>query len=252
MANRSAIWLGVLASGAVALGTGCNEAKDTGAVTSRAGGETSRAPAPEALEERNLALVRAVNVIPDADALTIWAGDSAAFRDVGYRQATPYREITDNMFNFQIRAGGAVDGKSLGENRESLDDGGHYTIVGLPSREEGRRTLRVLDDDHEPVSPEKVRVRFVNGIPGDDEVDLFVRGRAEPLFDDVEFAAEAKWEELDPVAGTLVARPDDRNTSLATLPNVKLEGGKSYTFVLAGRPGRKYELVKIEDEVAVR
>ena len=251
MANRSAIWLGVLASGALALGTGCNEAKDTGAVTSRAGGETSRAPAAETLEERNLALVRAVNVIPDGDPVTIWAGDSAAFTGVGYSQATPYREITDNMFRFQIRAGG-VDGESLAENRESLDDGGHYTIVALPSEEEGRRTLRVLDDDQKPVPSDKARVRFVNGVPGDSNVDLFVRGRDEPLFDDVKFATEAGWDEFDPITGTLVVRPDDRNTSLATLPSVKLEGGKSYTFVLAGRPGRKYELVKIEDEVAVK
>ncbi|CAN5694387.1 hypothetical protein BH24GEM1_BH24GEM1_27850 [soil metagenome] len=251
MANRSAIWLGVLASGALALGTGCNEAKDTGAVTSRSGGETSRAPAAETLKKRNLALVRAVNVIPDGDPVTIWAGDSAAFTGVGYSEATPYREITDNMFRFQIRAGG-VDGKSLAENRESLDDGGHYTIVALPSAEEGRRTLRVLDDDQKPVPSDKARVRFVNGVPGDSNVDLFVRGRDEPLFDDVKFATEAGWDEFDPIAGTLVVRPDDRNTSLATLPNVKLEGGKSYTFVLAGRPGRKYELVKIEDEVAVK
>lgn len=248
MTNRRGIWLGVLASGAVMLGIGCNEAKDTGAVTSRSGGETSRAPAAQAIEERNLALVRVVNVIPDGEPVTIWAGDSAAFSGVGYRTATPYREITDNMFNFQIRAGG-VESESLAENRESLDDGGHYTIVALPSKTDAERTLRVLSDDHEPVASDKVRVRFVNGVPGDEDVDLFLRGREEPLFDDVDFATEAGWSEFDPIAGTLVARPDDRQTSLATLTDVKLEPGKSYTFVLAGRPGREYELVRIEDVV---
>lgn len=251
MTNRRGIWFGVVASGAVVLGTGCNEAKDTGAVTSRSGGETSSAAAAEAIEKRNLALVRVVNVIPDGDPVTIWAGDSAAFSDVGYRTATPYREITDNMFNFQIRAGG-VDSESLAENRESLDDGGHYTIVALPSKDDGQRTLRVLNDDQKPVPSGKVRMRFVNGIAGDEDVDLFVRGREDPLFDDVGFATEAGWSDFDPIAGTLVVRPDDRQTSLATLANVKLEPGKSYTFVLAGRPGREYELVRIEDEVAVK
>jgi hypothetical protein len=44
-------------------------------------------------------------------------------------------------------------------------------------------------------------------------------------------------------------RPDNKTTVLASLPNVKLEGGKSYTFVLSGRPG-KYDFVRIEDDVS--
>jgi hypothetical protein len=36
---------------------------------------------------------------------------------------------------------------------------------------------------------------------------------------------------------------------LARLPDVKLEGGKSYTFVLAGKPA-KLDVIRIEDEVA--
>lgn len=250
MTDRRGTWLGVLTIGAVVLGSGCNEAKDTGTVTSRSGSETTSAPAANATEERNLALIRVVNVITDGDAVTIWAGDSVVFSDVEYRKATPYRKITDNMFNFQIRAGG-VESEALAENRESLDDGGYYTVVALPSKNEGERTLLVLDDDPKPVASGKVRVRFVNGVPGDEDVDLFVRGREEPLFDDVGFATEAGWSEFDPVAGTLVVRPDDRKTSLATLTNAKLQAGKSYTFVLAGRPGREYELVKIEDVVSV-
>ncbi len=46
-----------------------------------------------------------------------------------------------------------------------------------------------------------------------------------------------------------MVRPDGKNTTIASLPNVKLEGGKSYTFVLAGKPG-KAELIRIEDTVA--
>ena len=36
---------------------------------------------------------------------------------------------------------------------------------------------------------------------------------------------------------------------LASLPGVKLEGGKSYTFVVAGTPS-KVEIIKVEDLVA--
>jgi hypothetical protein len=108
----------------------------------------------------------------------------------------------------------------------------------------------VLDDDLKPVTNGKARVRFINGMAGDTDVDLFIRGQKDPLFDGVNFKAEAGWEEFDPASGTLVVKPDNKETTLASLPNTKLEAGQSYTFVLVGQAG-KLELIKIEDSVAV-
>jgi len=238
----------MLATGAVALTAACNETRDTGAVTSKANGKTSSAPAAEAVEERDMALVRVVNAVPADMAVNIWAGDSAAFEGVGYKKTTEYREIPDNMFNFQIKS--AAGTEPLAENRENLQDGGHYTIVALP--DEGgadKRNLRVLDDDLKPVDANKARIRFVNGVPGDFDVDLYLRGREGALFDGVNFKTEAGWNEVDPMAGTLEVRPDNGKKSLAAMPGVKLEGGKSYTFVLSGKAG-KYDLIRIEDSVA--
>src|SRR5512143_2982612 len=101
MRNLTGYWMGMLAAGAVTLTAGCNESRDTGAVTSKANGETSSAPGAEAVEERDHALIRAVNAIPGMATVTIYAGDSAAFKDVGYKKATGYAEIPDNLFNFQ-------------------------------------------------------------------------------------------------------------------------------------------------------
>jgi hypothetical protein len=247
MSNLNALWAGLLAGGLVSVAAACNETRDTGAVTSRAGGDTSTAPPAEMVEERDNALVRVVNAIPSGP-VTVWAGDSAAFGDVAYKKATEYQEIPDDMFDFQIRRGGAGT-EALAHNREKLQDGGHYTIVALPAENaQNERNLRVLDDDLKPVTGGKVRARFINGVPGDTDVDLFIGGREDPLFDGVNFKVEAGWDEFDPISGTLTARPDNKRTTLASLPNVKLEAGKSYTFLLAGRPG-KYELVKIEDQV---
>ena len=109
--NAYGVW--ILAVGAVAFTSGCNESRDTGSVTSKSGGETSNAPAAEAVEERDHALIRAVNAIPGQSAVTIYAGDSAAFRDVGYKKATAYEEIPNHMFNFQIKSGDAPKGESL-------------------------------------------------------------------------------------------------------------------------------------------
>jgi hypothetical protein len=238
---------GMLAGGAVMLTAACNETRDTGAVTSKTDAGTSSAPAAEAVEDRDMALVRVVNAIPGGSAIDIWAGDSAAFQGVAYKKTTAYREIPDDMFNFQIKT--TADGKALAENRENLKDGGHFTQVGLPDQGGAhKRNLRVLDDELKPVSPEKARVRFINGVPSDTDVDVVVRGREDALFDGVDFKSEAGWNEFDPMAGTLEVRPDNKKTVLASLGNVKLEGGKTYTFVLSGRPG-KYELIQIEDVV---
>ena len=96
---------------------------------------------------------------------------------------------------------------------------------------------------------DKARVRFINGVASDTDMDLYISGKKDALFDGVNFKTEAGWNEFDPMSGTLTVRPDNGQAQLASLSNVKLEGGKSYTFVLTGKRG-KLELLKIEDDVA--
>ncbi len=60
---------------------------------------------------------------------------------------------------------------------------------------------------------------------------------------------EAGWNEEDPWSGTLEVRTEDRKSPLATVPNVNLEAGKTYTFVIAGTPN-KVEVIQIKDSVA--
>jgi hypothetical protein len=236
----------MLAGGAVLLAVGCDRSRDTGAVTSKTSQGSSTAPASETLEKRDMALVRVVNAIPGQAAVVVFAGDSAAFSGVPYKKATDFREIPDDRFNFKL---GSPD-KPLAENRENLLGGGHYTMVAMPDAGGAdKRNLRVLDDDLKPVSPDKARVRVINAIPGDLEISVYVRGRQDPLFDGVNFKSEAGWNEFDPIAGTLEVRPEGKKTVLASQPNVKLEGGKSYTFVISGSAS-KPDIIKIEDVVA--
>jgi hypothetical protein len=245
MTKLRGLYTGMLAGGAVLLATACKDTRDTGAVSSRTAEGTTNAPAADVAESKDVALVRVVNAIP-AGAVTILAGDSAAFSSVGYKKATEFREIPDDRFNFKL---GSAE-NPLAENRENLAGGGHYTIVAMP--DEGgpeKRNLRVLKDDLAPVSPDKARVRVINAVPGDLEISVYVRGREDALFDGVNFKSEAGWEEFDPIAGTLEIRPQGKKNVLASLPEVKFEGGKSYTFVVAGTR-TKPELIKIEDEVA--
>jgi Domain of unknown function (DUF4397) len=246
MRNFRGLCAGLLAGGAVLFAGGCKENRETGAVTTKTSQGTSAAPSSEAMENKDMALVRVVNAIPGDRAVVIFAGDSAAFSGVGYKKATGFQEIPDDRFNFKL---GSPD-KPLAENRENLNGGGHYTIVAMPDAGGAdKRNLRVLDDELKPVSPDKARVRVINAVPGDLEISAYIRGRQDPLFDGVNFKSEAGWSEFDPVAGTLEIRPEGKKNVLASQPNVKLEGGKSYTFIVSGRAA-KPDIIVIEDDVA--
>ena len=246
MSKLRALYTGLLAGGAVFVAGACKDNRDTGAVSTKTAEGTSAAPASDMAENRDVALVRVINAIPAGGPVTILAGDSAAFSGVAYKTATPFREIRDDRLNFKL---GSAE-NPLAENRENLSGGGHYTIVAMPDAGGAeKRNLRVLEDDLQPVAPEKARVRVINAVPGDLEISVFVRGREDALFDGVNFKSEAGWDEIDPIAGTLEIRPEGKKNVLASLPNVKFEGGKSYTFVVSGTPA-KPEIIRIEDDVA--
>jgi hypothetical protein len=246
MTKLRGLWTGILAGGLVLLAGACNETRDTGAVSSRTAEGTSSAPAADLAESKDVALVRLINAIPAGGPVTVLAGDSAAFSGIAYKTATPFRELPDDRLNFKL---GSAE-KPLAENRENLDGGGHYTVVVMPDAGGAdKRNMRVLDDDLEPVAPEKARVRVINAVPGDLEIDVYVQGRDNALFDGINFKSEAGWDVIDPMAGTLEVRPEGKKNVLASVPNVKFEGGKSYTFVITGTP-TKPEVIKVEDEVA--
>lgn len=244
MRRMRGLYAGLLTGGVLLLAAGCKDKRDTGIATT---GEGTAGASSEALEEKDLAQVRVVNAIPGETALVLFAGDSMAFSGVGYKTATQFREIPDDRFNFKL---GSRE-NPLAENRENLDGGERYTIVAMPDAGGAdKRNLRVLDDDSKTVPTDKARVRLVNAVPGDLEISVFLRGRQDPLFNGVNFKSEAGWSEFDPIAGTLEIRPEGKKNVLARRPNVKLEGGKSYTFVVSGTAARP-DIIVIEDE-AVR
>jgi hypothetical protein len=142
---------------------------------------------------------------------------------------------------------------TLAENREKLSNGGHYTIVAIADTDDDADSfgeLRVLDDELKPITNGKARVRFVNAVAGlDDEISVFPRGSENALVDGINFKMEAGWNEEDPWSGTLEVRTEDRKSPLATVPNVDLKAGGTYTFVIAGTPN-KVEVIQVKDQVA--
>ena len=237
-------------AGAVALtagvaGSACKREAETGSVTTRTEGSATTAPSAAPAARSDRALVRVVNAIPGG-ALDLYAGDSAAFSKVPYRKVTPFQPVAAEAASFQIKSG--PEAKPVAENREPLAPGAHYTVIAMP--DEGgasRRNLRVLHDDFAPVPGDKARLRLVNAIPGEDDLTLKLRGFDDELFSDVAFKREAGWKDVDPFVGTLVLL-NGKERTVATLPEMKVAGGKSYTLVAAGRPA-KAEVILVEDDV---
>jgi len=254
MRNRKRLFSGMVAGGTILLAAACNETRDTGAVTTDKEGGISTTPTAEAVEERDNALVRVVNAIPGG-AASIYAGDSLAFDNVAYRQVTDLEEMPDDYFGFRVvNAGARMDDDALAENREKLADGGHYTIIALPDDDadaDDDGTLRVLDDELKPITNGKARVRFVHAVTGlDDELSVFVKGNENALVDGINYSREAGWNEEDPTTGTLEVRGEGSERALATIPNVNIEAGKTYTWVFAGTPDN-VQVISFTDEVAV-
>lgn len=255
MRIRQNFWAGMAAGGLILFAAACNETRDTGAVTTETSSGSNTAPNAEGVEERDNALVRVVNAIPGGSA-SVYADTMLAFGNLAYKGVSEWKEMPDDYYGFRVTSSGAtVRGDSLAENREKLSNGGHYTIIALPdedpsdSEADEYGELRVLDDELKPLTDGKARVRFINAIAGlDDEISVYPAGSDNALVDGVNYKMEAGWNEEDPWQGTLEVRTEDRSAPLATIENVNLEAGKSYTFVFAGR-ANAVEVIKVVDEV---
>jgi hypothetical protein len=231
---------------------------DQGATTSAAG---------DVAEDRGTSLVRVVNALPTHPAVTIQVNDStAAFENVTYKTVTPYRELRGNNIRFVLFDAARVPspeeqrnadsvampgdsgdvGDGLATNNEMMQDGERYTVFVMPSDDGTGARMRVVRDAPD-TEDGKARIRFVNAVPLSGELDLRAANQEEPIFDDVNYGNEAGYKDVDPMSVTLSVRGE--KGSPATIRDIKrLEAGKSYTVVAAGRAGRM-TVINFEDEV---
>lgn len=248
MITSKRVLVGVFALGVAGI-SACNENRDTGAVKTTSEGGVETAPSAEAVEKRDNALIRVVHAVPGASAVAIWAGDSVAFPSVAYKTVTDFREIGDDYFGFKVVPVGGSKDSPIAENREKLEDGGHYTIIAFPDEgNDGKVNLRLLDDELKPITDGKARIRMINAMAMTDEVSMGMSGNDNKLFDDVNFKREAGWKEIDPASGT-VTFTTEGGKKLASKTGVKLESGKSYTFIITGKRD-KADLIWFQDDVA--
>jgi hypothetical protein len=204
----------------VMLVTGCNkESNQTTPVASESGGAASKAPESGATANKNdQALVRVIGAA-DVAPLEVSADQNAIFSGVAYKEVTPYKAVPANFDDFAVKSEGQDAAQPLAENSESIVSGRHYTLVIFPDADPVKRVaLNVIADDLQPASAGKARVRVINAAAGTDDIEVFLRGQKDALFNDVDFKEAIAYKEVDPVKTTLEWRTSE---SLLTTANPK-------------------------------
>jgi hypothetical protein len=224
---------------AAAMLTACSDASSNAPVTTTTPEGQSSAPASAAAARRDTALVRMVHAIPAGSTVDVTADEMRMFEGVSFRDITPYKEVDGQRYEFALRgAGAAMTAEPLARNSEGLDDGEYYTVFALPG-DDGRATLRVVEDDHEVPDAGKARVRVVHAAANAGELDVVVAGQDNALISGVDFRSVTGYDQIDPQVGELTMRTHGGTTAVANLGNVSIEAGKSYTIVVVGGTGRQ-------------
>lgn len=219
------------------------ERQDEQPVQTKTAEGTLSSPSPESADRKDASMVRMINALPSMENMHVTADDSALFDDVDYKGVTGYIALKSNITRFRLKSN-ARD-TTITSNNELMMDGSRYTVVALPEKD-GSMRLRVLHDEIVP-DVGKVRFRVVNGIRGAGEIDVLMQNMNDPIFDNVNFASEAGYKEMDPMDGTLVVRSDDNKRELLRKP-MKFVAGHSYTIVLAGVSGGRVDAIMVDDQ----
>jgi hypothetical protein len=148
-------------------------------------------------------------------------------------EVTDYKQLPAEREEFALRAPGNTQGDALATNSEGLDAGKHYTVVAFDEKD-GGASLRVLSDEEGAPDPGKAKVRLINASPEMEGLKLYAQGKRDEIASQTRFTTGSTWQEVDPVSGALELRTSDHKA--VKVPNVKLEPGKLYTFVV--RPGK--------------
>jgi len=236
-------------SGSIAV-IGCGRSTDDASVASQTPSGTSAAPPASAADARDQALVRVVHAVPGTNAIDVLADNQPLAAAVSYGAVTPYKELPATADNFAVRAAGQESAAPLAENSEAIMSGSHYTLVAFPGKGEEKATLQVVTDTVATPANGKARLRIIQASADVEAIDVTARNVKDSLFDDVAFKETTSYEEVDPTTSLDLRSADGKRVLARSV--VKIEAGKSYTVVVAGRTSGSPALdaFVIEDSVA--
>lgn len=178
----------------------------------------------------------------------LYFGDLQAFSGNGTSKVTEYKQLPAERRQFELRAANQASGEALATNSEGLDAGKHYTVIAFDDKD-GKANLRVVNDDESAPDAGKAKVRIIHAAPGMDAVNLYAAGKKDEIASETRFTTASTWQEVDPVSGPLTIRTSDKKSGAVKIPDVTLQAGKLYTFVVEGgaKAGEKLRVTPIVD-----
>jgi len=161
----------------------------------------------------------------------LYFGDMKAFNNKKERSLTSYIELPAERHDFALRDPGTTAGDPLAKNSEGLSSGKHYTVIAYDDKD-GKPALRVVNDDASAPDAGKAKVRIIHAAPGLEALNLYAAGTKDKIASESRFTTSSNWQQVDPAKGALVMRTSDKRA--VQIPDVRLEPGKLYTFIVNG------------------
>ena len=218
-----------LLAAAVVVTSACQ--KDNTPIKTTSSGETNVSSPSDSTKARGHSLVRVVNAVRTGD-VSVQISQQPLFDNVKPATVTDYREISNNLADFTVRAAGNPEGVTIAEKERLLLDGNRYTVF-LMAENVSKSTLRVVKDNVIPDSG-KARLRVMHAAPGAPALNISTLGATDLLFTDVGFSHEAGFKDLTPAVITLQLRARGDPKVLLSIPNLELKRGTATTVVITG------------------
>ena len=205
--------------------------KDSTPIKTTSDGKTDVSSPADSMKAMGHSLVRIVNATKGG-AISVQLSQETLFNDVKSGSVTDYREISNDLADFTVRAAGNPEGVKIAEKERILRDGNRYTVI-LIAEDVSKSTLRVIKDDVIADSG-KARLRGLHAAPGGPEFDISIKGATDKLFADVGFKNEAGYKDLAPSIVTIEFRAKGQSKVLLTVPKLDLKQGTATTIVVTG------------------
>lgn len=239
-----------------ALAAACGGSKE-GPVTTNTAGRVSSAPGEQAREDRDQALIRVVQAIPEAPKADVYAGNDKAFSGVSFGTVTPYKAVAEEHFTIALKPAGEDGAKAMVEAKEGLDAGRRYTILSMPDRD-GSAKIDVVTDDAMPPASGKAKLRVIHAAPEAGSVDVFagdVNNKKDAILSNVDYGTTGSYKEVEPATISVRVQPRGREAGkrpALEVQKAEIQAGKLYTMIVAAgdKAGKPVDLIKIEDQVA--
>ena len=205
--------------------------------------EPDTADKPVTAEPQERAFVRFVNATTYTQPVDVYMDDTKVLPEVNRDRATDYSEWPAERHEIALRVVGSAAPSVT--NSESLSPQERYTVVGF-SKNDGTPGVAVFRDNEAQPEAGKARIRLIHVADGAAELGVFPTGGKDSFLDGVNYSDESSAD-VDPGIKALEIRKQGEKVVALKLPELSLEPGKTYTFVVAADQDRKLRAIQLEN-----